>query len=680
MPTTEEIGRDYMTRWARNFVEPQTAYYNDHFRQSWVQRANFHFPLDIKELEEISRMDSHDVDTRFKGMFQHIQSQIDFPSTPSKKKKELIESRKTLEKEYTAESSKAMLKSAAEGILEWLNNSPLEMIGELNKALKTAMERADDKDKDDYYPPEFEILNWPSSTIDKLGFNDIGKLKSITGWIAYIENPPHIVYTEKFYYCSSCRNSLVYDSKPKKCDSCGASDLQFDAASSKGKTVQELFLMENFEDITSQATPGIISIFVDGHNINKFSIGDRLEVTGVVSQFNKKLNIYLGLEAMLCKITGNTELEITKEEEMKIFEISKDPWNYIHKAFASSIIGQEYDIIKESLAIAIAGGADSQKRDKIHILMIGNPGVGKSELLKAIKNDSPKGFYVSDASGPGLTAAISEVNGSRVMVPGMLVLANKGVLGIDELDKMRKEDTVALHSAMEQLEFTKSKAGIKMRFETATTVIAAANPINSIFDQKKTILEQINLPESLLQRFDLIWAITGNAEINSYSILQNTETSDDPLIRKYFAYCSRIQPSSARVEKQISSYFDNLRHQSGDIMINARTLLAMKRIVQASARLHLRNQANEDDLATMERIFQAYLQQFNFSVSNIYMPSGLKERLTRILELFKTRKHWSKADLYHEAAMDDPDFTSAIDILKREGYIYEPKAGIYEVI
>ena len=99
---------------------------------------------------------------------------------------------------------------------------------------------------------------------------------------------------------------------------------------------------------------------------------------------------------------------------------------------------------------------------------------------------------------------------------------------------MRKEDTVALHSAMEQLEFTKSKAGIKMRFETATTVIAAANPINSIFDQKKTILEQINLPESLLQRFDLIWAITGNAEINSYSILQNTETADDSLIRKYF--------------------------------------------------------------------------------------------------------------------------------------------------
>lgn len=674
MPTSKEIDLDYMRRFATQFVEANEDYFTKHCGAIWTQRDNYRFPLDIHLLDEYSRMDPKEVMGRYHKMLERINIRAGSEQEKEEQRARVIE-------QFDIESDKASLHECAQEILEWLDSNPVEMLEAMNKALKKVMEKADEVHKDDYYPPEFEIFNWPSSSIERLTFEDIGKLKSITGWIAYIENPPHVVYTEKYYKCGDCGQSMAYESKPKVCSFCGQkADFRFDPAKSKGKLVQELFIMENFEDVTSQSTPGIISVFVEGGNINKYSIGDRLEVIGIVNQFNKKLSIYLGLNVLSCKIMGNIEISISKEEEKQIFEISKDPWDYIHKAFASSIIGQEYDIIKESLAISIAGGADSQKRDKIHILMIGNPGVGKSELLKAIKNDSPKGFYVSDASGPGLTAAISEVNGSRVMVPGMLVLANRGVLGIDELDKMRKEDTVALHSAMEQLEFTKSKAGIKMRFETATTVIAAANPINSIFDQKKTILEQINLPESLLQRFDLIWAITGNAEINSYSILQNTETSDDPLLRKYFAYCARIQPSSARVEKQISSYFDNLRHQSGDIMINARTLLAMKRIVQASARLHLRNQANEDDLATMERIFQAYLQQFNFSVSNIYMPSGLKERLSRILELFKTKRHWDKADLLHESAMEDPDFFSAIDILKREGYIFEPKNGKYEVI
>ena len=584
-------------------------------------------------------------------------------------------------REYDRESDKAFMHETAKCILEWLDINPQEMIKQLNDALCNIIVQKGDSDTDDFYRPEFEILNWPLASISGLDYGSINKLIRISGWVAYIENPPHIEYTDMVFKCPACGHMNHSQIKIKECEMCGYSrgPLQFLPDESIGERVQEIFLIENYEDI-GVGTPGIISVFVRGNSINKYSVGDRVDVAGFLSQFIKKMNRYIGVLAYAIKFIGNQKLEISKDEAIKIEGIAKEPWDYIHKNFASSIIGEEYNVIKESLALAIVGGTKSNKRDKIHILMVGNPGIGKSELLKAVKNDSPKGFYVSDASGPGLTAAISEVNGTRVMIPGMLVLANNGVLSIDELDKMRKEDTIALHSAMEQLEFTKSKAGIKMKFSTATTVVAAANPINSFFDSSKTILEQINLPETLLQRFDLIWTMKGNSEINSYSILENTETTDDPLLKKYFAYCSRFEPSISGIEKQLSSYFDNLKHKSGDIAINARTLLAMKRVVQASAKLHLRQQAAFEDFETMKKIFEAFLKDFNFSLSEIYMPSKLRDKLSIVQGLFRNKKHWAKEELIHELNMELSDLQSCLDILKREGYVYEPRSGKYEAI
>ncbi len=673
---TDNIDLDYMKRFAHAYVwdkNKKLEFLN--YMDRWIQRYDFRFPLDVRQLEEFTRMDQADIDSRYKPLYQRINS---MPISD----KEKAAQRDKIDELYLEESGKAALKDTAKGILEYLDSHPLEMIKALNKELYDIMVQEGETEYDDYYDPEFEILNWPISGIDSLTYEHRGKLKSITGWVGALENPPHIEYTEKYYICSSCGESMPYDIKPKTCSFCGQKPLQFtfDNVKSVGKLVQEVFVMQNYEDVTSTQTPGMASVFVEGHDINKFTIGSKIEVLGIVSSFQKKNNKYLGISALHCKILGDNEITISKEEENKIWEISRNPFSYIHKAFASSIVGPEYNIIKESLALSIVGGGQSAKRDKVHVLLLGNPGVGKSELLKAIKTDSPKGYYVSDASGPGLTAAITDINGSRVMVPGMLVFANGGVLCIDELDKMRKEDTVSLHSAMEQLQFTKSKAGITLTFLTATTVIAAANPINSIFDPRKTILEQINLPQSLLQRFDIVWAITGNQEINSYDILQNTESSDDPLIRKYFAYCARIQPDISGVMKQISAFFDNLRHTSGDTLINARTLLAMKRIVQASAKLHLREHANEEDLQTMERIFKEFLKQFNFSVTNIYMPESLREKVSRIMDLFKIQRIWARNELLHQSAMPEDEFDSAIDVLKRNSRIYEPLTGKYEVI
>ena len=641
----------------------------------YIQRSDFRFPLEVMELEEISNLDPEDVEKRYTPIY------LEVAKLPEKEKRKALEQ---LDARYILESKRASLHIFATHILHFLDDDAEEMIRQLNAALYDLMVQAGDEEKEDFYPPEFEILNLESSRINNIGYEDVRRLKAINGWIAYLENPPHIEYTEKYYICRACGNSQIYENTPKVCDVCGYSKgLSFDAEHSKGEKVQELYVMENYEDVyanNSRNTEGLISVLVTDSNINKYQIGDKIKVTGVVKTLRKKNNMFLALRAMNITIAGNEQLSISKEEEKEIMEIARNPFNFIKNNFASSIVGERYDIIKESLALAIAGGSDSEKRKNIHILMVGNPGGGKSELLKAVERNSPKAFYVSDTSGPGLTAAITDMVGSKVMVPGILVLANNGVACLDELDKMKREDTQAMHSAMEQGEFVKSKAGLKMKFITKTSIIAAANPVNSSFDPTRTIIEQITLPESLLQRFDIIWILLEDGNMDAKAILEGTEKQDNEIIKKYFSYIQRVNPDISDVINQISDFFNEIRSKSGDLAINARVLLAMKRLVQASAKLHLRESANIQDVDEMKKIISAYLIKFNFSVSNIYMPDTLRDKIWRILDLFKSQKRWDIDELHHQSAMEMDELDRCLTILKRDGKIMEPRNGRFELI
>jgi replicative DNA helicase Mcm len=641
----------------------------------YIQRTDYKFPLDIKDLEEIATLDPAEVKARYTPIY------LEVSRLPDKEKRQALEK---LDEKLLADSARAQMAAPAKALLKYLNEKPEAMIKELNSVLYDLMVQAGDEEKEDFYPPEFEILNLETTKINNIGYEDVQHLKAINGWIAYLENPPHIEYTEKYYTCRACGNSQIYENTPKVCDACGYSKgLVFDAEHSKGEKVQELYVMENYEDVyanNSRNTEGLISVLVTDSNINKYQIGDKIKVTGVVKTMRKKNNMFLALRAMNITISGNEHLSISKEEEKEIMEIARNPFNFIKQNFASSIVGERYDIIKESLALAIAGGSDSEKRKNIHILMVGNPGGGKSELLKAVERNSPKAFYVSDTSGPGLTAAITDMAGSKVMVPGILVLANNGVACLDELDKMKREDTQAMHSAMEQGEFVKSKAGLKMKFITKTSIIAAANPVNSSFDPTRTIIEQITLPESLLQRFDIIWILLEDGNMDARAILEGTEKQDNGIIKKYFSYIQRINPDISSVINQISDFFNEIRSKSGDLAINARVLLAMKRIVQASAKMHLRESANTQDVDEMKRIISAYLVKFNFSVSNIYMPDTLRDKIWRILDLFKSQKRWDIDSLQHQSAMEMDELDRCLTILKRDGKIMEPRNGRFELI
>ncbi|WMT51218.1 MAG: ATP-binding protein [Ferroplasma sp.] len=672
MPTGDEIDRDNMKRYAEDFVWANKLEFLN-YMDRWVQRTDFRFPLDVKKLEEYSRMNRVDVDTRFKPIYQQIIS-LDIPEA---KKKEM---REKIDAEYILESDKVSQKDTAIGILQYLESNPVEMIKALNLALYDLMVQEGETDYDDYYDPEFEVLNWPVSTIPSLKYEDLGKLKSLSGWIGTIGSP-HIQYLEVAYKCAACGHITHSPVKPQSCEECGydkTKNLIFVPEESTGQQVQEIVLMENYDEMNPETTPGNLPCYVTGDNINKFTIGDRINVMGIVSIVKKKFDTYLSLN-VLNIARKQEEIHLSAKDIEIITEIGKDPIDFIHKNLGRSVIGEEYEIIKESLAMAIAGGSESRKRSNIHMLLIGNPGIGKSELLYSGKEDSPKGYFVARTSGPGLTAAKATVLGTDVLVPGMMVLANGGVLMIDEIDKIKKDGLDAIHSAMEQGQFTYSMAGLRGTFFTNTTIIAAANPSGSHFDQSRTVLEQINMPESLLQRFDIVWAMYGQGHVDALKILRSTEEMDDPLIKKYFAYCSKLNPSVANVEQEIAEFFQEVREKSGDMSIVPRHLMAMKRLTQASAKLHLREEATLDDVREMEKVIMAYLRPFGFSINNMLVPVTLKDKIWKLIDMFKERKMWNKEELLNETKYSEQDLDRCLDVMKKEGTIYEPGNNRYKV-
>ena len=123
-----------------------------------------------------------------------------------------------------------------------------------------------------------------------------------------------------------------------------------------------------------------------------------------------------------------------------------------------------------------------------------------------------------------------------------------------------------------------------------------------------------------------------------------------------------------------------MRGKSGDFAMNARVLLAMKRIAQAIAKLHLREFVIHEDVEEMKKIIFSYLKYFNFSVTNITTPGSLKDLVWRLLDLFRAKKIWKRDDLLHESAMPEDEFERSIAILKNEGKIFELRNGRYELI
>lgn len=279
-------------------------------------------------------------------------------------------------------------------------------------------------------------------------------------------------------------------------------------------------IQENPEDVPTGEIARTYSLVADRSNVSRCVPGDRVRVTGIMMVMDLKVEnlskgyLYVtGIE----KIKERSSLQYSDQEEEIFKTMSKDPriCEKIYRSIAPGIYGN--DEIKKAIACMLFGGSRKHLPDQtilrgdINILLIGDPSTAKSQFLKFVEQTAAIAVYTSGkgSSAAGLTASINKdsTTGEFQIEGGALVLADGGIVCIDEFDKMRPQDRVAIHEAMEQQTISVAKAGITTRLNSRTSILAAANPIYGRYDDLKQISEQIELQTTILSRFDCIFVV-----------------------------------------------------------------------------------------------------------------------------------------------------------------------------
>ena len=625
-----------------------------------------------------------------------------------------------------------------------LANELLEYPEDTIKAAELAIEQFDLEDIKGF---KLRIKNLPENQIimiRDIRSSHIGKLMHVEGIVRQKSDVRPQVTSAKFEcpVCGNIINVLQLNGSFKEPSKCGCGRKgKFLMLSKELVDAQGIVLEESSESLEGGDQPKRINILLKDDLVSPLSErrtnpGSKISIIGVTKEIpielkngTKSTRFDLVLVANFVESIEQTfyEIKISEDEEEEITTLSRDPelFSKLINSLAPSIYG--YEKVKEALLLQLIGGVRKVRSDKvvsrgdIHILLVGDPGAGKSAMLKRISTIAPKGRYVAGkgVSGAGLTASVvrDEFLKGWSLEAGALVLASNGICCIDEMDKMTTDDRDAMHEALEQQTVSISKANIQATLISRTSVLAAANPKFGRFDPYGIVAEQIDLPPTLINRFDLIFIIkdlpdeTKDEKMASHILkLHQSPDSHEPeipteFLRKYIAYAKQkifpVITDEALLE--IKEFYLKMRSSGGGeggikaIPISARQLEGLVRLTEASARLRLSSKATKHDARKAIELIQYCLIQVGFDketgqidIDRIATGISASQRshISQIKEIIsdlesKVGKTIPIDDIIEEAkdkGIAEEKVEEVLEKLKRVGEVFEPRRGFLSKI
>ena len=510
--------------------------------------------------------------------------------------------------------------------------------------------------------------------------------------------------------------------EPSLCSECGGRSFRLLQEESKYIDTQSARMQEPLENLSGGTEPKQMLMVLEDDLVDELNPGDKVRITGTLKTFREersgKFKNYIYVNHIEPLEQEFEELELSEEDEERILELSKDP--HIHdkiiNSTAPSIKGHRD--VKEAIALQLFGGTVQQLEDgtrlrgDLHILIVGDPGIGKSQILKYVSKLAPRSVYTSGkgTSGAGLTAAaVRDELGGWSLEAGALVLGDQGNVCVDELDKMRSEDRSALHEALEQQTVSIAKAGIMATLNTRCSVLAAANPKFGTFDRYKTLANQIDLPSPILSRFDLIFVIEDKPDVEkdrelAQHILKTHQFSniaydiEPELLRKYIAYARKnVHPVlTDEANKVLEEFYVSVRsggvEDDTPVPITPRQLEATIRLAEASAKLQLKNEVEASDAHRAISLQKRCLEKIGMDPDTGKIdiarvegrtPTSERDKINKVMqEIGALEQEFDrvpisvlKDHLAENYDMSEEKTEEILKQLKSKGLIYEPRNG-----